>query len=275
MNSRPTGKSVLNLEAALDRYLPPAGREPKTLHKAMRYSVFSGGKRIRPAILLEAAKACGGKSKDAMPFACAVEFTHTYSLIHDDLPAMDDDDYRRGKPTCHKVFGEALAILAGDGLLTLAFQIIAQYPAPFIAVKAAEELAMAAGTLGMVGGQALDLRSSPGKKKGKFLTKLRRLKTGKLFEVSAKLGAISARANFKETAAISRYGESLGLAFQIADDISDGAYSSARGSAASLKRARQDVLKLITKANKEISLFGSHAECLRKIANGVYGKIAQ
>jgi len=262
------------LEKTLDKYLPPAGCEPKALHRAMRYSVFSGGKRIRPVILLEAAEACGGKIKDAMPFACAVEFIHTYSLIHDDLPAMDNDDYRRGKPSCHKAFGEAVAILAGDGLLTLAFHVIAGYPDPAVAVKAAKELANAAGTLGMAGGQALDLQPCRGRRAGKFLTELNRLKTGKLFEVSGKLGAISARADAKKTAAICKYAESLGQAFQIADDIADGAYSSGSGAAARLKRARKDVLRLITKANEGLGVFGKRASRLKKIADGVYGKIA-
>ena len=266
----------MNLETALDRYLPSAGREPKTLHKAMRYSVFSGGKRIRPVILLEAAKVCGGNLKDAMPFACAVEFIHTYSLIHDDLPAMDDDDYRRGKPSCHKAFGEATAILAGDGLLTLAFQVIAEYSAPAITARAANELAIAAGTLGMAGGQALDLLSGQGKTSEKFLMEVKRLKTGKLFEASAKLGAISARASMKKTAAISRYGKLLGLAFQIADDIVDGGYRAGRGStAARLERVRGDILKLITKSKKELEIFGKRAGRLRKIADEIYGKIAR
>ena len=260
----------MKLEAALDKYLPSTNREPKALHRAMRYSVFSGGKRIRPVILLEAAKTCGGKIKDAMPFACAVEFIHTYSLIHDDLPAMDDDDYRRGKLSCHKMFGEAVAILAGDGLLTLAFQVIAGYPDPAIAVKAAKELANAAGTLGMAGGQALDLQSPRGRKSGKFFAEINLLKTGKLFEVSAGLGAISARAGAKKTLAIRRYAGSLGQAFQIADDIADGAYRSGSGAAAGLKRAKEDVLKLITGANEELGIFGKRASRLKKIADGVY-----
>lgn len=265
----------MSLEKALDRYLPSAGREPRTLHRAMRYSVFSGGKRIRPAILLESAKVCGGSRKNAMPLACAVEFIHTYSLIHDDLPAMDDDDYRRGKPSCHKAFGEAVAILAGDGLLTLAFQVIAKYPVPAIAASAANELAAAIGTLGMAGGQALGLRSGQGKRSGKFFRKVNSLKTARLFEASAKLGAISARAGLKKTAAISRYGESLGLAFQIADDIVDGGYRTGRAASARLVRARGDVLKLITESKKELGIFGKRAGRLKKIADKIYGKIAR
>jgi len=270
MNPAPVKKIGFNLERSLDGYLPRDSCKPEALHRAMRYSVFSGGKRIRPAILLEVAEACGGKSKDAMPFACAVEFIHTYSLIHDDLPAMDDDDYRRGKPSCHKKFGEAVAILAGDGLLTLAFQIIAGYPDPVIAAKAAGELAKAAGTLGMAGGQALDLEPGRGKRSGKSLSELNRLKTGKLFLVSAKLGAISARAGSKKTAAVCRYAESLGLAFQIADDIADDEYRSGRGAAARLKNARGDVLRLITKSKKELGIFGKRAERLKKIADRIY-----
>ena len=261
----------MNLEKALDRYLPSAGREPKTLHRAMRYSVFSSGKRIRPTILLESAKACGGIRKDAMPFACAVEFIHTYSLIHDDLPAMDDDDYRRGKPSCHRAFGEAVAILAGDGLLTLAFQVIAEYPVPVIAASAAGELALAIGTYGMAGGQVLDLEIGRGKRPGKFFRKVNDLKTARLFEVSAKLGAISAHADQKKAAAISRYGKSLGLAFQIADDIADDRDRTKRGA----ELARCDVMKLITRSKKELGVFGKRAGRLKDIADEVYGKIAR
>src|SRR6266540_3650347 len=151
------------LNRALDRFLPNAGTKPATIHKAMRYSVFAGGKRLRPALCLAAAEACGGSAKEAMPLACAVECIHTYSLIHDDLPAMDNDDFRRGRPTSHKVFGEAMAILAGDGLLTLAFGLLAEAFAaggdPAALRQVLADVAEAAGTRGMVGGQVADLEA--------------------------------------------------------------------------------------------------------------------
>lgn len=258
----------MNLEAALDKFLPPETAEPKKLHKAMRYSVFSGGKRIRPTILIESARACGGRESTALPLACAVEFIHTYSLIHDDLPAMDDDDYRRGRPSCHKAFGEATAILAGDGLLTLAFETIAKNCPPQIVREAVVGLAQAAGSSGMVGGQEIDLAS--GKERDASLADL--LKTSKLFEVSASLGAIAANAGKKEIRAMADYGRHLGLAFQIADDIADSeTYFSKSGREEAVKKAAG----LIKKARGVIRIFGKKADGLDKIAGEVYAKIAR
>lgn len=256
----------MDLEKALDKFLPSGYSEPKNLHKAMRYSVFSGGKRIRPVILLEAAKACGGKESIALPLACAVEFIHTYSLIHDDLPAMDDDDYRRGKPSCHKAFGEATAILAGDGLLTLAFETIAKKCPPKTAKEALIQLAKAAGSSGMVGGQELDLR--PGRTKD--LAKINLLKTAKLFEVSAVLGAISAGAGKIYTKAMADYGRYLGLAFQIADDITDS-----DGCACGCGDNRPEVAVLVKKAKASLKIFGKKADKLVKIAEEIYAKITR
>lgn len=257
----------MNLEKALDKFLPSKFTEPKNLHKAMRYSVFSGGKRIRPVILMEAAKACGGKEVAALPLACAVEFIHTYSLIHDDLPAMDDDDYRRGKPSCHKAFGEATAILAGDGLLTLAFETIAKNCPPKIASEAVIRLSQAAGSFGMVGGQEIDLR--PGR--GKDLSRVNLLKTAKLFEVCAVLGAIAAGADKKKTKAMADYGRYLGLAFQIADDIAD---SDGCACGSGCGDNRQKTAGLIKKAKAALKIFGKKSKILEKIAEEVYAKIA-
>ena len=258
----------MKLESLLDKFLPPENAEPKSLHKAMRYSVFSGGKRIRPIVLIASAKACGGKEAAALPLACAVEFIHTYSLIHDDLPAMDNDDYRRGKPSCHKAFGEATAILAGDGLLTLAFETIAKNCPPEIAREAALRLARAAGSSGMVGGQEMDLTC--GVKKNASGINL--LKTAKLFEVSASLGAIAAGACKKEVRAMADYGRYLGLAFQIADDIADSkryAWKSGR------EKALKEAAGLLKRAGEAIKIFGKKAGALNKIAEGIYAKIAR
>ena len=256
----------MNLENLLDKFLPPESVEPKRLHKAMRYSVFSGGKRIRPVILIESARACGGRESDALPLACAVEFIHTYSLIHDDLPAMDDDDYRRGKPSCHKAFGEATAILAGDGLLTLAFEVIAKNCPPEIAREAAISLARAAGSSGMVGGQEMDL--SAGRKKDASPVNL--LKTAKLFEASASLGAVAAKAGKKQIKAMADYGRYLGLAFQIADDIDDSDGCTGKPGR---EKAVKEAAGLLRKAGGAVKVFGKKADKLRKIAEEVYAKI--
>jgi geranylgeranyl diphosphate synthase type II len=187
----------------------------------MRYGVFPGGKRIRPVITVESAIACGGRLKEALPAACAIELVHTYSLIHDDLPSMDDDDYRRGRPACHKAFGEATAILAGDALLTLAFNVIAAQMRGSVASRAVLALSGAIGSSGMVGGQALDILPKSGKKGASELVRINLLKTAKLFQASAALGAISAGASSDRVAALAAYGLNLGRAFQIVDDIID------------------------------------------------------
>jgi len=258
----------MNLESLLDKLLPPESTEPKKLHKAMRYSVFSGGKRIRPIILIESAKACGGKEAAALPLACAVEFIHTYSLIHDDLPAMDDDNYRRGKLSCHKAFSEATAILAGDGLLTLAFEVIAKNCPSEIAKEAIVLLAEASGSFGMVGGQEMDLAS--GSKKD--VARINLLKTAKLFEVSAALGAVAAKAGKREVKAMTDYGRYLGLAFQIADDIAD---SDGYSRNTDREKAIKEAAGLVAKAKKTIKIFSKKADRLIKIAEEVYAKIAR
>jgi geranylgeranyl diphosphate synthase type II len=208
---------------ALDRFLPQATVRPATIHKAMRYSLFAGGKRMRPALCLAAAEACGGSWAEAMPLACAVECIHTYSLIHDDLPAMDNDDYRRGKPTCHKVFGEGIAILAGDALLTHAFEILAQsrgwprYPHPRLVV----ELARAAGSLQLIAGQVEDLEAEGKKISASRLQYIHERKTSALLCCAVRLGGMSANCTPRHLRALTNFGYHVGLAFQVIDDILD------------------------------------------------------
>ena len=212
----------------------------------MRYSVFSGGKRIRPILTIESARACRGRLEDALPAAAAVELVHAYSLIHDDLPAMDNDDLRRGKPTCHKVFGEANAILAGDALLTLAFNIMAKNTKPVLGIKIIEELSRASGAGGMIGGQALDLEFH-GKAKKKTITgRINILKTAKLFSAAAKIGALTAGAQTKEIKALGRFGLDFGLSFQMVDDNLDGGDGEIKKAASLVEKAKSD-LKILGK----------------------------
>lgn len=214
------------VEAALDAYLPPADTRPPRLHEAMRYSVFAGGKRLRPILVLMAAELCGRAPDDVLFAAAAIELIHTYSLVHDDLPAMDDDDLRRGQPTTHAQYGEALAILAGDALLTLAFQIMSD-PRHAAAcssdaiMRAARELSLAAGSTGMVGGQVLDLEAEDRQVTADELDRIHALKTGKLLTVGLRMGAILADAEPDTLTALSDYGQRIGLAFQIVDDMLD------------------------------------------------------
>lgn len=217
---------VTRIDAELDRTLPAGDRLPASLHQAMRYSIFAGGKRIRPLLMIAACEAVGGGMTSVLPAACALEMLHTYSLIHDDLPAMDDDDYRRGRLTNHKVFGEATAILAGDALLTQAFILLAT-GAPDESVTAAERLrvlqiiATAAGSLGMVGGQVVDMESETRPVELPIVEYIHTHKTGALILASLQAGAILGGADSRAFAALTRYGECAGLAFQIADDILD------------------------------------------------------
>jgi geranylgeranyl diphosphate synthase, type II len=212
------------VDAHLDRLAPPENEAPETIHRAMRYSLFAGGKRIRPILCLEAARASGAEPGEAhFTAACALEFIHTYSLIHDDLPALDNDDYRRGKLTSHKVFGEAMAILAGDSLLTLAFEVLAAIDtAADRKVRMIAELAAAAGTVGgMIAGQVADLEGEGQPPTAPLLESIHRAKTGALLRASLRLGAISGGASEPHYQALSRYGEHIGLAVQIVDDILD------------------------------------------------------
>ena len=208
---------------ALDRFLPAAATKPATIHRAMRYSLFAGGKRIRPALCLAAAAACGGDEADALPLACAVECIHTYSLVHDDLPAMDNDDYRRGKLTNHKVFGEGIAVLAGDALLTQAFEIAAQCQGwPRYSHQAViRELAQAAGSLQLIAGQVADLEGEGHRISAQHLRYIHERKTSALLCCSVRLGGMSANCTPAQLKALTDFGYNVGLAFQVIDDILD------------------------------------------------------
>jgi geranylgeranyl diphosphate synthase type II len=211
------------VNAALDKFLPGDKTRPATIHKAMRYSLFAGGKRMRPALCLAAAAACGGREADALPLACAVECIHTYSLIHDDLPAMDNDDFRRGKPTNHKVFGDGIAVLAGDALLTQAFEIAAQakswprYPHQKIIL----EIAKAAGSLQLIAGQVADLEGEGKKLSVAELKYIHERKTSALLCCAVRLGGMSANCTAAQLKALTDFGYHVGLAFQVIDDILD------------------------------------------------------
>jgi len=272
---------------ALDTLLPKEDEFPQRLHKAMRYSVFAGGKRIRPILAIAAAEVFGKTAANVINIACAIELIHTYSLIHDDLPAIDNDDLRRGLPTNHKVFGEAIALLAGDALLTKAFQIMSQPSAvsgqqSALILKSIHEIAKAAGSTGMVGGQVVDIESEGKEVAFPVLEYIHIHKTGELILASVKAGAILAGAENKELETITRYGEAIGLAFQIADDIIDVegnkedvgkniggdakkgkvTYPSILGVDESRKRARE----LVDMAITSLKDFDEKAEPLREIA---------
>ena len=216
------------VDAALDKFLPKATAKPATIHKAMRYSIFAGGKRMRPALVLAATEACGGTDAAAMPLACAVECIHTYSLIHDDLPAMDDDDLRRGKPTNHVVFGEGIAVLAGDALLTQAFEVAARaqgWPR-YSHRDLVLEIAKASGSLQLIAGQVADLE---GEGKDLSVAQLRYIherKTSALLCCSVRLGGMSADCTPAQLKALTDFGHNVGLAFQVIDDILDVTQSS-------------------------------------------------
>jgi geranylgeranyl diphosphate synthase type II len=278
----------LAVDAALDRLLPAETTEPVSIHTAMRYSVFAGGKRIRPILSLEAASIFEPDAKPdrshAMHAACAIEFIHTYSLIHDDLPALDNDDLRRGKPTCHKKFGEAAAILAGDGLLTLAFQIIGESSTSAERTLAIlQEVSSAAGTVkGMVGGQVADLESEGKRVTPQTLEYIHRSKTAALIRASVSTGAISAGAGIADVARLRSFGEMIGWAFQVTDDILDVEESSAAlGKTAGKDIAQQKATypavfgvaqsheiaaKLANNAIAQLDSFGERASRLRSLA---------
>ena len=273
------------VDRALDRFLPRESAPPASLHKAMRYSVFAGGKRLRPVLVAAGAEAVGGTLEAVMPAACAVEMIHTYSLIHDDLPAMDNDDFRRGVPTSHKVFGEAIAILAGDALLTLAFRLLANSsPAGGEAGRLRDmliEVADAAGSAGMVGGQVAD-NECEGKVAGAAIVDyIHTHKTAALIRASIRSGAILAGASAAELKALGVVGDSLGLAFQIMDDILDitatseelgktagkdqaqqkATYPAVHGIEASRRRAQA----LVADAHAALAPFGERALPLRAL----------
>ncbi len=273
------------IDRALNGFLPKAAAKPPTLHKAMRYSLFAGGKRLRPVLTLAAAEACGGSVAGALPGAGAVECIHTYSLVHDDLPCMDDDDLRRGRPTNHKVFGDGVAVLAGDALLTIAFEILTQAkPTPRYSIAAQiSELAAAAGSKWLIGGQVADLEGEGKKITGAELQYIHRCKTAALLTASIRLGAMSADATPKQLAALTDFGQALGLAFQVIDDILDVTQTTERlGKTAGkdvkatkatypavfgLERSRTEAHRLTRKAHASLKPLGKRADTLRAIAD--------
>ncbi len=274
----------LSVDAALERLLPAGSAPPSSIHTAMRYSVFAGGKRIRPILCIETARIFNDDVSAVHYPACAIEFIHTYSLIHDDLPALDNDDLRRGKPTCHKKFGEAIAILAGDALLTLAFESIGATPVPAERrVAILTEVATSAGTVnGMVGGQVADIEAEGKRVEPQMLEYIHRSKTAALIRASITAGALCAGASDNDVARLRRFGETIGWAFQVTDDILDVEESSAAlGKTAGkdiaqekatypavygLERSHAIANDLATKAIAELAPFGERASRLREIA---------
>lgn len=277
---------IARVDAALDRWVPAETVAPETIHRAMRYSLFAGGKRIRPVLCMGAAEALGGAAEGIEDAACTLELIHTYSLIHDDLPALDNDDLRRGRPTNHVVFGEAMAILAGDSLLTLAFEVLGKLPNASDSVRArlVAELAAASGTVGgMIGGQVHDIEGERQTPTAQLLEAIHRAKTGALLRVSVRMGAIYAGASPAQLDALSRYGEHTGLAFQIVDDILDVEESSETlGKTAGkdqaqqkitfpavygLERSKQMAEEERLAAHKALEPFGEAAAPLRELAD--------
>ena len=272
------------IEAGLEKLLPPDSTPPASIHTAMRYSVFAGGKRIRPILCYESAKLFAADPAGAIPVGCALEFIHTYSLIHDDLPALDNDDLRRGKPTNHKVFGEAIAILAGDALLTLAFQTLANAAiGPNRRVRVISEIAAAAGTVnGMVGGQVADIEAEKKAPDSATLEYIHRSKTAALICGSIVAGAIAGGAGDEDVARLRRFGEQIGWAFQVVDDILDVSESSVSlGKTAGkdqaqqkatypalygLEKSRAIATELETKALRELDFYGERGTRLRQVA---------
>ncbi|MBW2520707.1 MAG: polyprenyl synthetase family protein [Deltaproteobacteria bacterium] len=278
--------NIDRIDQALQQYLPEESVLPQSLHKAMRYSIFAGGKRLRPILAIASCEAVSGNPDHVLPAACALEMIHTYSLIHDDLPAMDDDDFRRGRPTNHKVFGEANAILAGDALLTEAFRLLADprytQADPQTVLQVIEIAARSAGSQGMVGGQAVDMESEGSQIDFPTLEYIHTHKTGALILASVQIGGLLGGAEKGQLACLTRYGEAVGLAFQIADDILDvtgdqtelgkGVGSDqARGKATypafmGLREARNRANELCTLAIDSLVEMGEGADPLRLIA---------
>ena len=273
-------------EEALEKYLPETECLQKTLINAARYSLSAGGKRLRPALVMEFCKVCGGEPDTALPVACAIEMTHTFSLIHDDLPCMDDDDLRRGKPSCHKAFGEAAAVLAGDALAIMPYQIIADAGirnrlSPDASLKIIKLLSELSGFYGMTGGQIIDLENEGKKVPEAIILEMYRMKTGALLEFCCRAGCVAAGAGAAEQLAAGSFGQRLGVAFQITDDIlditadekllgkpvgSDGkdkkyTYVSAVG----LEKAKEQARALTNQAIEELSCF-ENADFLKELA---------
>jgi geranylgeranyl diphosphate synthase, type II len=280
-------ESAALVEAYLERVLPPVGGHAPRLAEAMRYSALGGGKRLRPALAFAAAEGCGSDREPALPVAAAVEMIHTYSLIHDDLPAMDDDDFRRGRPTSHKVFGEALAILAGDALLTQAFEVLAGAAAiaPGRRVEIMREIAASGGAAGLVGGQVADLEGEGRELTLPELEYIHARKTGALILASVRAGALAGGGDTGQLAALSEYARRVGLCFQIVDDLLDvegnpAATGKSTGRDTTRRKAtfpaifgveasRQRAAELVDEALAALAAFGPVAEPLRALARFV------
>ncbi|MBI4432034.1 MAG: polyprenyl synthetase family protein [Candidatus Omnitrophica bacterium] len=259
-------QQAIKIDQALKKALPPAWERPSQLHEAMHYAVFSGGKRIRPILTLAACEAVGGKEKNALPAACAVELIHSYSLVHDDLPSMDNDDLRRGLPACHARFGEATAILAGDALLTLAFESLGRGG---VSSSATGLIAEAIGTRGMVGGQAVDMEFQKKEVDLPTAEYINTHKSGALIAVSVRAGAILGGASKKQEEALYRYGKRVGLLFQIVDDILDKeGYAKIIGVSESQKEAQL----LAEKAKKELKSFGRKGDFLKELVDFIQNR---
>jgi geranylgeranyl diphosphate synthase, type II len=273
------------IDRALDRFLPKENAPPPTIHKAMRYSLFAGGKRLRPILCLAAAEGCKGKLIEALPLACAMECIHTYSLVHDDLPSMDNDDFRRGRATCHKVFGDGIAVLAGDALLTVAFEIAARAKPTrrYSMSEMFREISIAAGSRKLIAGQVADLEAE-GKKVSRYeLRYIHENKTAAMITTSVRLGAMSANADAKKLRAITKFGYALGLAFQVIDDILDvtqtteklgksagkdvAAQKATYPAVIGLDASRGEARRLTNTAQNALKIFGKEAEPLRELAN--------
>lgn len=273
------------IDRALDRYLPKENVKPATIHKAMRYSLFAGGKRLRPILCLAAAEASGGKIEHALPLACALECIHTYSLVHDDLPSMDNDDLRRGRPTCHKVFGDGIAVLAGDALLTISFEIVsrAKPTRRYDMSTLLHEVAVAAGSRKLIAGQVADLEAEGHRTDREQLRYIHENKTAAILTTSVRLGAMSANANPKQLTAITKFGRALGLAFQVIDDILDVTQTSEKlgksaGKDITAKKAtypavigldasRIEAKRLTKQAHDSLTIFGAKGDALHALAN--------
>jgi geranylgeranyl diphosphate synthase type II len=278
------------VDGALERYIKEQPGHSHAIWRAMRYGLFPGGKRIRPILTLAAGELFGGKQKELLPFACAIEMIHAYSLIHDDLPALDDDDLRRGEPTAHKVFGDGLALLAGDGLLTEAFRLMSSPQVtrslpPELIVELIHEVAHAIGVSGLVGGQAFDLEAENSEVDLAKVEDIHVRKTGALILASVRVGARVAGVKLANLRRVSHYGELLGLAFQIGDDILDAQDGTAVGaigesghrelkkatypSVVGVHQAKERLKELLEQAVKQLSPFGAEAEPLIAIAKYV------
>jgi len=273
------------VDSRLEHLLPSADDAPPSVHQAMRYSVFAGGKRLRPILTLTTHNLVGGAQNDVLDVACAVEMIHTYSLIHDDLPCMDDDDFRRGKPSLHKAFNEGIAVLAGDALHALAFEILAAKAPPMLV----EEIAQAIGSKGMIGGQVMDLESEGKESTPQEVEYIHQRKTGFLITTAVRAGAICGEAEEKQLTALTQYGQRIGLAFQIIDDVLDveGKYEDlgkevgvdeGRGKITypkvfGLEDSREIAARLIQEAKGSLVLFGPDAHILSQIADFIVKRI--